>query len=60
MTFVILMRRRHLDNTTFFVFPKCVILKRENNQVERLEVKDYICETGALRIKYTVAEYFQI
>jgi hypothetical protein len=31
MSFVILMRRRHLDNTTFFVFPKHVILKRENN-----------------------------
>jgi hypothetical protein len=29
--FVILMRRRHLDNTTFFMFPKRVILKRENN-----------------------------
>ena len=31
MPFVILMRRRHLDNTTFFVFPKRVILKREDN-----------------------------
>ena len=27
------MRRWHLDNTTFFVFPKCVILKRENGRV---------------------------
>jgi hypothetical protein len=31
-SFVMLMRRQHLDNTTFFfVFPKRVILKRENN-----------------------------
>jgi hypothetical protein len=29
-TFVILMRKRHLNNKTF-VFPKGVILKRENN-----------------------------
>ena len=29
--FVILTRRRHLDNKTFFVFLKHVILKRENN-----------------------------
>ena len=28
--FVILTRRRHLDNATFIVFPKHVILKREN------------------------------
>ena len=33
MTFVILMRRRHLDNTTF-VFLKHVIFKRENNNEE--------------------------
>jgi hypothetical protein len=33
MSFVILMRRRHLDNTTLFVFPKCVILKREKSVV---------------------------
>ena len=26
-----LMRRRHLDNTTFCVFPKRVTLKRETN-----------------------------
>ena len=25
------MRRRHLDDTTFIVFPKRVILKRENS-----------------------------
>jgi hypothetical protein len=31
MPFGILMRRQHLDNTIFCVFPKCVILKRENN-----------------------------
>jgi hypothetical protein len=31
MQLVILMRREHLDNTNFFVFPKRVILKRENN-----------------------------
>ena len=30
MPFVMSMRRQHLDNTTFFVFPKRVILKREN------------------------------
>ena len=35
-TFVILMRRRHLNNTTFCVFPKRVILKRENNIVRSL------------------------
>ena len=30
---VILMRRQHLDNTTSFcVFPKCVILKREKSR----------------------------
>ena len=29
--FVILTRKRHLDNTIFFAFPKGVILKRENS-----------------------------
>ena len=29
--FVILMRRQHLDYTTFFALPKGVILKRENS-----------------------------
>lgn len=29
------------------------------NQVE-LEVNDYFCKTEAMRMKYTVAEYFQI
>ena len=33
---VIFMRRRHLDNTTFCVFPKHVILKRENNNYSTL------------------------
>ena len=28
------MRRQHLDNTTFFVFPKHVILKREKQYLE--------------------------
>ena len=28
--FVLLSRRRHLDNTTFLAFPKRVMLKREN------------------------------
>ena len=31
--FVKLMRRRHLDNTTFSVFPKRVVLKRKNNNL---------------------------
>ena len=42
MPFVILMRRRHLNNTTFFVFPKRVILKKENNTVnvtKQIELK---------------------
>jgi hypothetical protein len=26
------MRRRHLNNTTFFAFPKGIILKRDNNR----------------------------
>jgi hypothetical protein len=36
MPFVILTRRRHLDNTTFFAFPKGVILKRENSTCKRI------------------------
>ena len=32
--FVIIMRRRQLDNTTFYLFPKLVILKGENSCVE--------------------------
>ena len=31
MPIVILIRKQHLDTITFFVFPKHVILKRENN-----------------------------
>ena len=34
MSFVILLRRRHLDNTTFFVFLESVILKGENNSAK--------------------------
>ena len=33
MPFVILTRRWHLDNTTFFAFPKHVILKREMSNI---------------------------
>ena len=47
MPSVILMRRRHLDNTTSFVFPKCVILKRENNILVAVEVQNY-CQKIAL------------
>ena len=31
MPFAISMRRRHLNNTTFCVFLKCVMLQRENS-----------------------------
>lgn len=29
-------------------------------QLEQLEINDYFCETEPMRIKYTVAENFQI
>ena len=32
------MRRQHLDNTTFFVFPKCVIPKTEKYKIIFLHI----------------------
>ena len=47
--FDILTRRRHLDNTTFFVFPKRVILKRENDSANISPRKKYFIQVGVLR-----------
>ena len=49
MPFVIILRGRHLDNTTFFVFPKSVTLKRENNSAKTSLRKKHFIQAGVLR-----------
>ena len=42
------MRRRHLDNTTFLVYPKCVILKRMNNSAQIALREKHFTQVGVL------------
>jgi hypothetical protein len=43
------MRRRNLDDTTFFMFHKTVIVKKENNSAKICLRKKYYIQVGVLQ-----------